>query len=102
MLSKINPTSVEALMMRLEAIEMTQNTVMGEIAAFETDLEMTLESANAELSNIEDNVLPSVQGMAEANTQSIADLMTDVEATTLSLGDFTLAADTLAEDVAKL
>ena len=89
-------------MMRLEAIEMTQNTVMGEIAAFETDLEETLESANAELANIETNVLPSVQGMAEANTQSIADLMTDVEATTLSLGDFTLAADTLAEDVAKL
>ena len=102
MLSKINPTSVEALMMRLEAIEMTQNTVMGEIAAFETTLEMTLASANAELTNIEEGVLPGVQDMAATNTESLAALTTSVEDTALSLQDFTLDADTLAADVAKL
>ena len=60
MLSKINPMSVEALMMKLDQIEMDQNTVMGEIAAFEDTLTDSLAAANAELTNIEEGILPGV------------------------------------------
>lgn len=52
MLSKINPTTVEALMMRLTAIEEKQDTLMGEIATFEGTYLDDLAAANAAITTI--------------------------------------------------
>ena len=52
MLSKINPTTIEALMMRLTALEKKRETLMGEVATFDETYLDDLAAANAAITTI--------------------------------------------------
>lgn len=64
MLSKINPTTIEALMMRLADMEEKQsggeNSLMMQVATFGMTYQDDLDAANAELATIVDDVLPDL------------------------------------------